>query len=83
MKQADGNMVFETTGRWFRDYGYIGAMYSGDSVEIAQGYDNLIEILTGDFDIDYDSPKLTQEEKTELADYMISMWEKFKTPLPL
>lgn len=78
MKIDDNRIVFSSK-RFAIHAGYIGAMYQENgTVEIATGYDQYLIPETGNFDYDYDNPHLTKEERIELADYMIEMWNKFK-----
>lgn len=72
------------SGRSFTANGYIGIM-DGDEISIAEGYDGRIELMNkeGQYDYqneneDYIEPPLSIEEKIELAEYMISLWMKFK-----
>lgn len=73
MRKGTKGHIFESTGREFYANGYIGA-YEADNgvIEIAQGYDGGIDI-EGDF-----GSELTNQERIELADYMIGLWAKFK-----
>lgn len=75
MKHKDnGHLEFETTGRSFYANGYVGIMEQGNGdIYIAEGHDGYIAI-GGDYD-----EEMTDEETTELADYMIKLWEKFKS----
>lgn len=79
MVKTDSGYKFETSGRQFYANGYIGALidYEGD-VNIAHGYDGHIGINDENGETDYDNSDLTKEEQLELADYMISIWQKFK-----
>ena len=79
MKYEKGNYIFACSGRKFYANRYIGAFeskpYSG--VEIAEGFDGYIPLeptKDGEDDDDF-----SDEERTELADYMIAIWTKFKS----
>lgn len=72
MTKTDSGYKFNSTGREFYANGYLGIFEDNDGIlNIAEGYDGYISP-------DDDSPDLTKEEEVELADYMISLWEKFK-----
>ena len=67
LKVQDG-IIFFSSGRMTTVYaGVIGL--SADCSEVHGGYDDCLSDDLGE---------LTQEEKIELADYMISQWQKFK-----
>jgi len=66
MKITEDGLLFETTGRRINaNNEIIGINPNGD---IYEGYDRGI-----------DSQEMTPEEREELANYMISLWNKFKT----
>jgi hypothetical protein len=68
--------VFGSTGRTFYANGYIGAMALNSVVDIAGGYDQCIDIE--DESKDEYSLDMKPEEAIELADYMISVWQRFR-----
>ena len=64
--------IFESTGR--EAYANCGIIGLGPELEVFEGYD-------GDFDCFVkpgESSALTKEERIELADYMIGLWQQFK-----
>jgi len=71
-----------SSGRSFYANGYIGIMEEADqSLSIAQGYDGRIDLegKGGQYvEPGENDPPLTDVEKEELADYMISLWTRFK-----
>lgn len=72
-RKENSHYEFETTGRSFYANGYVGIIeHSDGEVGIAEGYDGYVNI-NGDPD-----EEMSGEEATELADYMIKLWEKFK-----
>jgi hypothetical protein len=74
------SFTFKTTGRWFYENGYIGiGTKKNGEIIIAQGYDGGIDIEPDEEMDDFAGPKMTKEEREELADYMISLWQRFKT----
>lgn len=74
MRKINSRLKFETTGRSFYANGYVGInQQTNGDIDVAQGYDGYIMISD-----DYDE-KMSYEERTELADYMIKLWEKFKS----
>jgi hypothetical protein len=67
---TDDGYKFECTGRGFYANNCIVGIApdtDGTGVSISEGYD-------GGIDID----DMTPEEKIELADYMINLWQQFK-----
>ena len=75
----NSRFLLECSGRTFYANGYIGALQTHEGrVDIAEGYDGYIQPETGNFDIDYDEYQLTTDEKIEIANYMIDLWERFK-----
>ena len=63
---SNGDEEFEfTTGR--KETANCHIIGIGPDLEVSDGYDG------GGFDY-----SLTREEKIELADYMIALWQKFK-----
>ena len=68
MKMIDSDTIlFESTGKTcYINHGLIGIAPSG--VYSCSGYDD-------DF---YNAEDLTEQERTELADYMIKRWQAFK-----
>lgn len=67
----------ECTGRTFYANGYIGIMeIDYGEVVIAEGYDGYVRPEPPEEEGEPDS--LDQQERVELADYMISLWERFK-----
>lgn len=75
MIETERGYRFETTGREFYANGYIGI---DSGLGIAQGYDRGIDISIPHDDEDYEPNELKKAERNELADYMISLWTKFK-----
>lgn len=82
MEWINGELTF-SNGRHFYANGFIGIheQYDG-KIEIAEGYDGRIHLENADgslYNENDDENVMTQEEKGELADYMISLWTKFKS----
>lgn len=72
MIETDDGYKFESTGRTFdANRSIIGI---NPLLEISEGYDGHIVFE----DEDYNELELTKEERTELADYMIKLWQEFK-----
>ncbi len=61
------------TGRTFGANRYFIAI--NPELEIAEGYDGDLWGASGHA---YDDPQWTPEERVELADYMIDLWERYK-----
>lgn len=66
MKVENDELIFSTGKRAYANNGIIGLSPTG---EVSEGYD-------GSF------PSLTNEEKLELANYMLARWEEFKLSIP-
>lgn len=65
MNINNDTITFETTGKEiYANCGIVGISPSGS---LSEGYDGGVDVES-----------LTIEEKIELADYMISLWTKFK-----
>lgn len=83
MKWNNDHLVFETSGRkFFADKfvgitKYEGATLDKDVIEITQGTSGTIDVV----DENYEVQCMTDQEKVELADYMISLWQQFKAPV--
>jgi hypothetical protein len=69
----DDTLRFETTGR--RIYANCHLISINHEMQVGEGYDTNLD----------EGPELTTEEKRELADYMIELWERFKieNPMPI
>lgn len=82
MIQKTSNGFKFSTGRSFYAHGYIGIMEEADqSISIAQGYDGYIDLEDKEgepIETEDNESMLTQDEREELSDYMISLWTKFK-----
>lgn len=62
------NLIFSTGKFRYANNGIIGLSEPDeDGWEVTEGYDGGIDIND-----------LTKEEKVELADYMINLWQRFK-----
>jgi hypothetical protein len=76
MKINDENLfVFKSTGRNFSTHGMDGISITEDGV-VRYGYDGYVE-LKDDEGCDDNDLEFTEEEKKELAVYMIEKWSKF------
>jgi hypothetical protein len=77
MKIFEDYYEFESTGRIVNTHGtaYIGIDVYADISDVAMGYDS--PFLVSD---EEGSNEMTEEEKTELADFMIEKWTEFKKP---
>lgn len=77
MAEACGDGIMLSTGKGiYANCGYMGINELG---ELSEGYDG--HICGGDFEAGYDSHdhyELTTAERIELADYVISLWLKYK-----
>jgi hypothetical protein len=65
-----------STGREFTVSNIIGLAKNRHGWVIAGGYDAIIAGATGD--ADESEGNWTPEERRELADYMIRLWQEFK-----
>lgn len=54
-----------------------GLISINDALEVGTGYDQMLSLL----DEDYDESPLTAEERVELADRMITLWQRWKQEL--
>jgi hypothetical protein len=63
---------FDCSGRRFIANHFIGIEQDADGdISIAQGFDGPVKVKSVPY-------QLSREERQELADYMISLWTKFK-----
>ena len=67
--RIDGDDIIFSTGK--RLYANCGIIGIDPDLDVYEGYD-------GDFGDD----KLTEEEKLELAEYMITVWKSYKLKIP-
>lgn len=68
MFKVENGKIFFSSGRTANAYGNVIGL-TIDAKEVLGGYDDHISDDLGEF---------TQDEREELADYMISRWQKFK-----
>lgn len=64
MKDVGDGYVFKSGKTFYANCSIVGIDPSG---EVSEGYDGSIDLET-----------FTQEERIELAEYMIDLWTKFK-----
>lgn len=72
MKTVGNNLIFETTGR--QEYCFSGV------IGVGVDDDNTLHItygLDGMFSFEHNGG-LTDEERNELADYMIALWQRYR-----
>lgn len=75
MIKTNQGYKFEKSGREFSTHGSDGLSITED-MEIAYGYDGNISITNPENEY---IPELTNEEKKEMAKYMIKLWTRFGT----
>lgn len=72
----DDNKVIFSTGKVMRaNLGIIGI---SPDLSVTEGYDGVFHSPREQWMSDDDYDGLTMEEQTELADYMIATWTRFK-----
>jgi len=69
VKRTDDGLIFSTGKGIYTNCGFVGICPKGEDGVwwMSEGYDGYI-----------DHEELTDEEKKELADYMIGLWQQFK-----
>lgn len=75
MEVKGDNLVFSTGKVKYANCGIIGI---DSDLEITGGYDHAFHRPREDWMDDEDFEGLDKVEQIELADYMISLWSKFK-----
>lgn len=71
MKVKKETLIFSSGRKWENiNWGFIGI---NSDLEICEGYHRLRF-----FDPPYGEQPLTQDERTEFADYMILLWKRFE-----
>ncbi len=65
MKQHEGVVTLESTGRTFQTFGSLSLSPLGD---VRYGYDGSVG----------ETEELSEAEKVEIADYMIQQWTAFR-----
>ncbi len=77
--RAIERLTFSSGRQWTPNNGYIGI---NADMELSEGHDREIifdEDLVVDRECGYDDHQpLTPEERRELSDYMIGLWQEFK-----
>jgi hypothetical protein len=71
--EIKNNIAILTTGRRF--YCFMGLIGLNDEMLITEGFDDKVRLEGQPGE---DRPHFTPQERTEIADYMIALWNNYK-----